>query len=45
MNFSQYCYVYTPPRSLEAIDADLQRLGAEIAELLSAVVKPGEVRA
>ena len=31
--------------SLAAIDADLQRLGAEIAELLSAVVKPGQVRA
>jgi len=31
--------------SLAVIDADLQRLGAEIAELLSAIVKPGEVQA
>lgn len=43
--FTRHFYVYTPPRPLEAIDADLQRLGAEIGELLSAIVKPGEVRA
>ncbi|GAB4200753.1 MAG: class I SAM-dependent DNA methyltransferase [Roseiflexaceae bacterium] len=42
--FTRHFYVYTPPRPLEAIDADLQRLGAEIAELLGAIVKPGEVR-
>ncbi|RRR78290.1 MAG: SAM-dependent DNA methyltransferase [Candidatus Viridilinea halotolerans] len=43
--FTRHFYVYTPPRPLEAIDADLQRLGAEIAELLNVIVKPGAVRA
>jgi len=43
--FARHFYVYTPPRPLEAIDADLQRLGGEITELLSAIIKPGEVRA
>jgi type I restriction enzyme M protein len=37
--FTRHFYVYTPPRPLEAIDADLQRLGAEISELLRAIVK------
>lgn len=42
--FTRHFYVYTPPRPLEAIDADLQRLGAEIAELLGAIVKDPLVR-
>ncbi|MBX0329993.1 type I restriction-modification system subunit M [Oscillochloris sp. ZM17-4] len=37
--FTRHFYAYTPPRPLEAIDADLQRLGAEITELLGAIVK------
>jgi len=41
--FTRHFYTYTPPRPLDAIDADLQRLGAEITELLNAIVKPGEV--
>ena len=41
--FTRHFYVYTPPRALEEIDADLQRLGAEIGELLQAIVKPSEV--
>jgi type I restriction enzyme M protein len=36
--FTRHFYVYTPPRPLEAIDADLQRLGAEINGLLDAIV-------
>lgn len=38
--FTRHFYVYTPPRALEEIDADLQRLGAEIGELLQAIVRP-----
>ncbi len=41
--FTRHFYVYTPPRPLEEIDADLQRLGSEIAELLGVVVKGGPV--
>ena len=43
--FTRHFYTYTPPRPLEAIDADLQRLGAEISELLSAIAKPDGVQA
>ena len=35
--FTRHFYRYTPPRPLGAIDADLQRLGAEITELLAAI--------
>lgn len=34
INFNRYFYQYQPPRPLEAIDADLKRAKAEIAELL-----------
>ena len=37
--FTRHFYTYTPPRPLVAIDADLQRLGAEITDLLCAIVK------
>ncbi len=37
--FTRHFYTYTPPRPLEAIDADLQRLGAEIGELLQTIVR------
>ncbi len=37
--FTRHFYTYTPPRPLDAIDADLQRLGAEITALLGAIVK------
>jgi type I restriction enzyme M protein len=35
--FNRHFYVYTPPRPLEAIDADLDRVSAEIMALLQAV--------
>lgn len=35
--FNRHFYVYTPPRPLEDIDADLDRVSAEIMELLQAV--------
>jgi type I restriction enzyme M protein len=41
--FTRHFYVYTPPRSLAAIDADLQRLGREIAELLGNIVDTAPV--
>lgn len=37
INFNRYFYQYQPPRPLEAIDADLKQVEAEIAELLQAV--------
>ena len=33
INFTQYFYVYEPPRSLEEIEADLDRVTSEILEL------------
>ncbi len=35
--FNRHFYVYTPPRSLEEIDADLDKVSAEIMELLREV--------
>ena len=35
--FNRHFYTYTPPRRLEAIDADLDKLSAEIMELLQEV--------
>ena len=32
--FNRHFYVYTPPRPLEEIDADLARVSREIVELL-----------
>lgn len=37
INFNRYFYQYTPPRSLEEIEADLRQIEAEIAELLAEV--------
>lgn len=37
INFNRYFYKYAPPRPLEAIDAELQQLEAEIAGLIRAV--------
>ena len=37
INFNRYFYQYQPPRPLEAIDADLKQVEAEITELLKAV--------
>jgi type I restriction enzyme M protein len=39
INFNRYFYTYVPPRPLEAIDADLQLVEAEIASLLSEVTR------
>ncbi len=39
INFNRYFYQYTPPRKLEAIDADLQQVEAEIAALLKKVAE------
>ena len=33
INFTQYFYIYEPPRPLEEIEADLDRVSAEILEL------------
>ncbi|HWS99893.1 MAG TPA: class I SAM-dependent DNA methyltransferase, partial [Pyrinomonadaceae bacterium] len=35
--FNRHFYKYTPPRSLEAIDADLQKVNAEIMRMLQEV--------
>ena len=35
--FSRYFYVYEPPRTLEKIDADLDKVSAEIMQLLNEV--------
>lgn len=37
INFNRHFYTFTPPRSLEAIDADLKKAEAEILRLLSEV--------
>ena len=37
--FSRKFYVYTPPRPLEEIDAELEELESEIRRLLAAVTK------
>lgn len=34
INFTQYFYVYEPPRSLEEIEADIEKVTLEIQELL-----------
>lgn len=34
INFNRYFDKYTPPRPLEEIEADLEKIEAEIAELL-----------
>ena len=34
INFNRYFYVYRPPRPLEEIEADIQRVEKEIAEML-----------
>lgn len=34
INFTQYFYVYEPPRSIEEIESDINRVTAEIQELL-----------
>ncbi|OGL42579.1 MAG: hypothetical protein A2161_05230 [Candidatus Schekmanbacteria bacterium RBG_13_48_7] len=35
INFNRYFYKYTPPRSLEEIEADLKKIEKEIADMLS----------
>jgi type I restriction enzyme M protein len=37
INFNRYFYQYQPPRKLEAIDAELRAVEAEIAALLNEV--------
>lgn len=37
INFNRYFYVYTPPRPLEEIEAEIKELEAEIIELLQEV--------
>lgn len=39
INFNRYFYQYTPPRPLEAIDAELKQVEAEIAALLGEVTE------
>jgi type I restriction enzyme M protein len=39
INFNRHFYVFTPPRSLEAIDADLKRAEANIVRLLGEVTE------
>lgn len=39
INFNRYFYTYEPPRPLEAIEADIKKLEAEILELLRGVTK------
>lgn len=39
INFNRYFYKYQPPRRLEAIDADLKQVEAEIAALLGEVTE------
>ena len=34
INFTQYFYVYEPPRPLEEIEADINKVTSEIQELL-----------
>ena len=38
--FTRHFYKYVPPRPLEEIDVDLQRLSAEIMEMLNEITKP-----
>ena len=38
INFNRHFYIYTPPRPLEEIDADLKKADAEIRNLLQGVV-------
>lgn len=37
INFNRYFYRYTPPRPLEAIEADIRALEGEIVRLLGEV--------
>lgn len=39
INFNRYFYKYTPPRPLEAIDAELKRVEEEIMHLLNEVTR------
>jgi type I restriction enzyme M protein len=39
INFNRYFYVYTPPRPLEAIEADLKQIEHEIADMLAKVTE------
>jgi type I restriction enzyme M protein len=43
--FTRHFYKYVPPRPLEEIDADLQRVTAEIVALLGEVTQGSEVQA
>lgn len=37
INFNRYFYKYTPPRPLEAIEADIRKIEKEIMEMLHEV--------
>lgn len=39
INFNRYFYKYTPPRPLDEIEADLKKIEAEIADMLSEVTE------
>ena len=39
INFNRYFYQYQPPRPLEAIDTDLNKIEAEIREILDEVTE------
>ena len=37
INFNRYFYRYTPPRPLEAIEAEIRGLGTEIMQMMGEV--------
>lgn len=45
INFNRYFYVYTPPRPLEEIEAEIRQLGAEIVTLLAEITGDDRGRA
>jgi type I restriction enzyme M protein len=41
INFNRYFYRYTPPRPLEAIEADIRAIEGDIVRMLAQVTAPG----
>ena len=44
INFNRYFYKYSPPRSLEEIEADIKQIEKEIANMLNEVSDKPTVR-
>jgi type I restriction enzyme M protein len=42
INFNRYVYRYTPPRPLEAIEADIRAIEADIVRMLGEVTGGGQ---